>query len=200
MKRVTIETSTARETRLVGEVLGRNARGGQVVALHGELGAGKTTLVQGLAAGMGVQARVTSPTFVLVNDYTAGHDLHLVHVDTYRLGNSISEAVDDAATFGLDSLLDDSDAVVAIEWAERVAPLLPADHLRVSLSVVESSPDGRIICLGASGPQSEALLAALTAHMTANEKPVSGQQASMRCCDSSCVQSSDDSRQGESGR
>lgn len=171
MQSLTIETPTAMDTRLAGEVLGRNARGGQVLALHGDLGAGKTTFVQGLAAGMGVQARVTSPTFVLVNDYDAGRNLHLIHVDTYRLSDSTGEALDDAATFGLEDSLDDPDAVVAIEWAERVAPLLPADRLDVSLSAVEGAPDGRIIRLRAGGPQSEALLAALAEHIAATKKP-----------------------------
>ncbi len=178
MKNLTIETRTARETRLVGEVLGRNAQGGQVLALHGDLGAGKTTFVQGLAAGMGVQVRVTSPTFVLVNDYNAGHKMHLVHVDTYRLGNSTGDVLDDAATFGMDDFLDDPAAVVAIEWAERVAPLLPVDHLSVSLAVVEGSPDGRILCLHAGGPQSESLLMALAEHVAASKKLAPDQQAS----------------------
>lgn len=177
MKSLTLETPTAAETRRLGEMLGRYARGGQVLALHGDLGAGKTTFVQGLAAGLGVQARVTSPTFVLVNDYAAGRTLHLVHVDTYRLGDGNSDVLGEAATFGLDDFLDDPEAVIAIEWAERVAPLLPPDHLDVSLSVVEGSPDERIIGFRAGGPQSETLLAALAEDMAANKKPAPNQQA-----------------------
>ena len=177
MQSLTIETAAAVETRRLGEMLGHYARGGQVLALHGDLGAGKTPFVQGLAAGLGVQARVTSPTFVLVNDYDAGGTLHLVHVDTYRLGNGGGGVLDEAATFGLDDFLDDPEAVIAIEWAERVAPLLPSDHLHVSLAVAEGSPDERIIRFRAGGPQSESLLAALAADLAANNKPAPDQQA-----------------------
>lgn len=166
MKSLTIETYTAVETRMVGEMLGRLAQGGQVLALHGDLGAGKTTFVQGVAAGLGVRARVTSPTFVLVNDYAAGRDLHLVHVDTYRLGDRAGDAVDEAATFGLDDFLDDEAAVVAIEWAERIQSLLPADHLRVAIEPAGSTPDARVIRITASGPQSELLLAVFAAPAT----------------------------------
>ncbi len=105
---------------------------GQVIALCGDLGAGKTTLVQGIAAGMGVHARVTSPTFVLVNEYAAASGRRLVHIDAYRLAEGATLA--DAATLGLADLLDEAGMdgvnVVAVEWADRMATLLPADLLQ----------------------------------------------------------------------
>ena len=173
VKILTIETRTAAETSAVGELLGRLAQGGQVLALSGDLGAGKTTFVQGMAVGLGVLSRVTSPTFVLVNDYAAGRNLHLVHVDTYRLGDRIGDILDEAATFGLDDFLDDAAAVVAIEWAERIEPLLPADSLRVEIDPAADAPDTRVIRLTATGPQSERLLAAVAEHSASLPRPES---------------------------
>lgn len=139
--------------------------GALVIALHGDLGAGKTTFVQGLARGLGVRARVTSPTFVLINEYPAGHGLRLVHLDTYRLGGPAGGTAhgaaadettqDEAEALGLLDLLDDPAAVVAIEWAERIAPLLPADHLLLEFHY-GPAPDTRRLRLVAFGPRSAA--------------------------------------------
>lgn len=124
-------------TRAWGARLGALLRAGDVVALSGELGAGKTTLVQGIVAGLGGGARVTSPTFTLVNEYSvrAGPNagLRVVHVDAYRLGERDAGelAID---TLGLGDLLDDSDTVVLVEWAERLAALLPGDRLEIALA------------------------------------------------------------------
>ena len=118
-----------KSTRAVDDISFSIPRG-SVTGLLGGNGAGKTTFVQGLARGLGVTGRVSSPTFVLVHEYAAGRGLRLVHVDTYRLGVS---AAGEAEAMGLDELLADPGAVVAIEWAERVAGLLPADHLLIEL-------------------------------------------------------------------
>ncbi len=112
---------------------------GLVIALHGDLGAGKTTFVQGLAAGLGVRERVTSPTFILANEYQTPRGWRLVHVDAYRLAE---RGADEAAAFGLEELLDATDTIVAIEWAERVADLLPADCLQIWLQAEEAAPAG----------------------------------------------------------
>lgn len=156
-------------TRAAGERLGRHATAGQVIALHGDLGAGKTTLTQGIADGLGISDRVTSPTFTLVNDYAAGfRKLRLVHIDTYRLGDTPRSALREAGTFGLEEILAVADepigqalgSVVVIEWAERVSSLLPPDHLRVELATPPDAPDTRVLTLVAGGSQSAALLAA----------------------------------------
>jgi len=151
---------SAQETRHLGALLGALLRGGEVLALCGDLGAGKTTLVQGLAAGMGISARVTSPTFILLNQYTSAAGRQLMHIDTYRLADGITLA--DAATFGLEELLAgefDADDVIAIEWADRVEALLPADVLRIEIAAGAGCDlDARTIRMTATGERSCALL------------------------------------------
>jgi tRNA threonylcarbamoyladenosine biosynthesis protein TsaE len=107
-----VETSSEAETSAVGESLGRTLHAGDVVLLYGDLGAGKTAFVRGLARGMGANPEdVSSPTFTLVQEY-AGPALTLFHVDLYRLEPA---EIDD---LGLEDLVS-GDGVVAIEWAER---------------------------------------------------------------------------------
>jgi len=101
------------ETELLGEKFGRAASHGLIIALSGELGAGKTQLVKGLARGLGVTARVHSPTFTLVNEYTGGR-LRLFHLDLYRL-----ESRGQILAAGLEEFLQ-PDGVAVIEWAERL--------------------------------------------------------------------------------
>lgn len=146
-------------TRAAGRALAQAIRPGQVIALRGNLGAGKTTFVQGLAAGLGIRSDVTSPTFILVNEYHTPQHAHLIHVDTYRLGDGDAATVLEAEALGLEEILETPGAVIAVEWAERVAPLLPADHLLVSLE--NSGDEARTIHLAAYGPASAAALRAL---------------------------------------
>ncbi|HEX5398629.1 MAG TPA: tRNA (adenosine(37)-N6)-threonylcarbamoyltransferase complex ATPase subunit type 1 TsaE [Verrucomicrobiae bacterium] len=104
------------ETEALGEKLGRAARSGTVFALSGELGAGKTQFVKGLARGLGVTARVHSPTFTLVNEYGGGR-LRLFHLDLYRL-----ETGEQVLAAGLEEFLQ-PDGVAVIEWAGRIYDL-----------------------------------------------------------------------------
>src|ERR1039458_8141442 len=101
------------ETESLGESFGRAAKRGLVIALSGDLGAGKTQLVKGLARGLGVTARVHSPTFTLVNEY-GGVRLKLFHLDLYRL-----ETAAQILSAGVEEFLS-PDGVAAIEWAERL--------------------------------------------------------------------------------
>jgi len=101
------------DTAALGECWGREARPGWVLGLTGELGAGKTQLVKGLARGLGFPGRVHSPTFVLVNTYAGGR-LPLVHLDLYRI-----ETAEQIAAAGLEEFLRDDSGVAVIEWAER---------------------------------------------------------------------------------
>lgn len=160
---LTLRTDSSATTRSIGAAIGRAISAGQVIALCGDLGVGKTTLVQGIAAGMGVQARVTSPTFILVNEYAAEGRRRLVHIDTYRLAESATLA--DAATFGLADLLFEAGMdgvnVVAIEWADRVETLLPPDILKITITADDDNPDVRTLQLTATGVQSAAVLAQL---------------------------------------
>lgn len=110
--RMQLLTSTEGETTAAGEALGRELKPGEVVLLYGDLGAGKTAFVRGLAAGVGASAEeVSSPTFTIVQEY-AGNAATLYHVDLYRLE---AAEIDD---LGLDDLVA-GDGIVAIEWAER---------------------------------------------------------------------------------
>jgi tRNA threonylcarbamoyladenosine biosynthesis protein TsaE len=124
---VVISQSVA-QTEAAAAGLARSLRGGACVALHGELGAGKTQFVRGLVRGLGGDARrVSSPTFVLLNVYDAGR-LTVYHLDAYRVGGA-----DDFEAIGFSELLTQG-GVVVVEWAERVADLLPADctHVRIA--------------------------------------------------------------------
>jgi tRNA threonylcarbamoyladenosine biosynthesis protein TsaE len=125
--RLELRTGTAEDTRAVGEALAALLRSRDVVILTGELGAGKTTLAQGVARGLRIEDRVTSPTFTLIREYR-GDSLRLVHVDVYRL-DRMQEVVD----LGLDEL-DDGEAVLLVEWGDAVEELLPPERLRVELT------------------------------------------------------------------
>src|SRR5438309_3356143 len=124
------------ETFDLGERLGRELRGGEIILLDGPLGAGKTMLVKGIAAALGIdQEEVTSPSFTLVNPHQGR--LLLYHIDLYRLdeGASAANAVD------LDEILTDQSAVVIIEWGERLGRYpLPAGVWQVSISGDGDSP------------------------------------------------------------
>lgn len=119
-----------RETFDLGEDLGRKLSGGEIILLNGPLGAGKTMLVKGIASAMGIDPEdVTSPSFTLVNPHPGR--LLLYHIDLYRLdeGASAAHAVD------LDEILTDENAVVIIEWAERLGHYpLPEGVWRISIS------------------------------------------------------------------
>lgn len=120
-----METGSEEETSAAGETLARTLRAGDVVLLYGDLGAGKTAFVRGMARGIGANAEdVSSPTFTIVQEYT-GPSATLYHVDLYRLEPA---EIDD---LGLDDLVA-GDGIVAIEWAERW-PGRPDDVIEVRL-------------------------------------------------------------------
>lgn len=150
---LTIDLPDEAATRRAGEALGTVIDAGAAIALIGELGAGKTTLVQAVAAGVGVPAAVpvTSPTFTLINEYRGGR-VALIHADLYRI-----ERDRELDEIGLDELIDAGDAAVLVEWADRFAQRLGADHLRIELS---HAGDGRRLVASATGPRSEELLQA----------------------------------------
>jgi tRNA threonylcarbamoyladenosine biosynthesis protein TsaE len=124
---------SAASTRRLGQRLGRRLRGGDVVLLSGDLGAGKTTLAQGIAAGLAVAGPVGSPTFTLVNEYAGqdadGRPATLVHVDLYRL------AAGGVETLGLDDYIGAADTVAIVEWPQMAPEEMPATTL-----VVEFAP------------------------------------------------------------
>src|SRR5471030_235214 len=122
------------DTESLGEKFGRMAERGLVIALSGDLGAGKTQLVKGLARGLGISARVHSPTFTLVNEYGGGR-LKLFHLDLYRL-----ETPAQILSAGVEEFLS-PDGVSVIEWAERIADcrLRIANCQRVQIEIINGS-------------------------------------------------------------
>ncbi|WP_280242873.1 tRNA (adenosine(37)-N6)-threonylcarbamoyltransferase complex ATPase subunit type 1 TsaE [Nocardia abscessus] len=124
---------TVADTEALGRELATDLRAGDLVVLDGPLGAGKTALTRGIAAGLGVQGRVSSPTFIIARQHRAGQreggpPVSMVHVDAYRLGGDLDE---------LDALDLDTDlhqAVVVVEWGRGVVEHLAERHLRVLLS------------------------------------------------------------------
>jgi tRNA threonylcarbamoyladenosine biosynthesis protein TsaE len=133
---MTLTTHTPEQTQALGEALGHRARAGDVFALYGDLGAGKTCLTQGLARGLGVTSDVLSPTFVLVREHVGR--LLLWHIDTYRLG-SVAEAEDSGLTDYLPG-----DGVTVVEWAEKIEELLPGERWDICLSFID---EGRRIVI-----------------------------------------------------
>jgi tRNA threonylcarbamoyladenosine biosynthesis protein TsaE len=129
---VTLIARDVEATRAVGAILGRAAEPGDVVCLFGELGAGKTQLAKGIAAGLGVSDTVSSPSFVLMAEYEGR--LPLFHIDLYRLADEA-----DALAGGL---IDDRQAagVTVIEWAERLGERLPASRLDLRIDGTGDDP------------------------------------------------------------
>ena len=155
---VTATSDSPGRTRALGAALAPHLQPGDVVLLSGELGAGKTVLVQGIAAGLGVDEPATSPTFALVHEHQ-GVRLRLLHADAWRLA-SPEEAVD----LALAEEVDDGSTALVVEWGELAAAALPGDHLRVVLQPGAGEED-RTLALFLEGPSWEArrdrLLAAL---------------------------------------
>ena len=136
-------TTTPEATAAVGEALGRTLGPSDVVALYGELGAGKTCFVQGLVRGLGVVGHATSPTFVMVNEYRGRLPVH--HVDAYRT-TSLTELMD----LGMLDLLG-GDGVTLVEWADKAEPLLPERAVRVRIEGVGDEP--RLITIVRPAPR-----------------------------------------------
>jgi tRNA threonylcarbamoyladenosine biosynthesis protein TsaE len=155
---VTVVATTAEETRTVGRSIAPLLRAGDVVVVAGELGAGKTTFTQGLAAGLGVTDSVVSPTFTLAREYEGR--LRLVHVDLYRLDRA-QEVLD----LGLEDVADD--AVLVVEWGDVAVAYLTPEHLEVRLAadVGSGADDERTITLTFRGrswmPRADAVAGAV---------------------------------------
>jgi tRNA threonylcarbamoyladenosine biosynthesis protein TsaE len=129
-----IESHSAQQTIELGTNLGKRLRRGDVVALHGSLGAGKTTLVKGIARSLLVQDPVTSPSFTLIAEYEGfleGLPVVLYHVDLYRIGHP--REIED---LGLEEILNGS-GICVIEWAEKASAFLPETAIRVDIGLLD---------------------------------------------------------------
>lgn len=133
-----MHSSSTEETWAIAAALAAETPRDAVLALHGEMGAGKTCFVQGLARALGISRPVTSPTFTMVNEYRAPRPLR--HIDLYRLGGP-----EEVAALGFDDYLE-ADGIVAIEWAERAGDLLPPNVIHVELTPLPN-PDERTILI-----------------------------------------------------
>jgi tRNA threonylcarbamoyladenosine biosynthesis protein TsaE len=144
--RIDLRAETPEDTRNIGRAIAPLLQPRDAVALSGELGAGKTTLVQGIAVGLGVDEPVVSPTFTLVREYRGR--LHLAHVDVYRL-----ERIQDVMDLGLEEI-GEGEAVLVVEWGDAIDVLLPTDRLDVELTTAdpEARSETRRIVVEAGGP------------------------------------------------
>ena len=116
-------TKSAGETKKFGQEFGSKLKGGEVLALVGDLGAGKTTFVQGLARGLGIESRIVSPTFILMRKYG-----HFYHIDLYRLEGDVWPEVQN---LGVEEVWTNPENVAVIEWAEKVEEHLPPNTIWV---------------------------------------------------------------------
>jgi tRNA threonylcarbamoyladenosine biosynthesis protein TsaE len=147
-----ITTHSAEETQALGRSLGESLEIGDICLLSGELGAGKTTLTQGIAWGAGASGYAHSPTFVLVHEYPGR--VKVYHLDLYRIDGGELEAHD----LAIDELL--ADGACVVEWAERAPGVFPPEHVRIELGFGQA-PDDRRITLDPAGERAERLVEAL---------------------------------------
>jgi tRNA threonylcarbamoyladenosine biosynthesis protein TsaE len=140
---IDLTVPNAQDMKALGEAIGSMLEPGDVVSLTGDLGAGKTTLVQGAALGLGVtDQQVLSPTFTLIREYRGKHPVY--HLDVYRL-----ERIQDVIDLGFEEVLD-PDGVTFVEWGDAIEGLLPESYLEVELwTRVED--EGRMVVLSAPG-------------------------------------------------
>jgi len=126
-------TNSSEETQKLAEDFSQKLKGGDFLAFYGDLGSGKTTFIQGLAKGLGVQRRIISPTFIIVRHY--GVNLKsFYHIDLYR-----TESESDLLGLGIDEIIKDKNNIVALEWAEKMGEMLPVKRVDVHCEYLEGN-------------------------------------------------------------
>lgn len=151
-----VTTTSETETRNLGRQLARCLEPGLTIALNAQLGSGKTHLTKAVCGGLGIEeSRVNSPTFVLMQIYSDGQ-MPVAHFDTYRLAD-----VDEFLAIGGEEYLFDSETICFVEWAERIQDVLPADHLRVTIS--QTGATERTFQFEGTGPKSDGVVEKLAA-------------------------------------
>jgi len=169
---VQLHSGSPEQSRRLAAALARNLRPGDLVALEGELGAGKTCFVRGMAEGLGLDpAQVSSPTFVIAHEYeppkASEGAAALIHIDAYRL-----QGGDELEAIGWSEIMERGDAIIALEWPARVADVLPRERIDVRLE--HAGDDARAITITAAP--------ALTDRLTNLEAPRSASAFTCRTC------------------
>lgn len=127
-------TKSSAETKRLAENFAKKLKGGEIIALFGDLGSGKTTFTQGLAKGLGIKEKVTSPTFVILNLHKAKKGLELAHFDLYRLNNEV-----DLEGIGAADYLGKKNIISVIEWSERAKKLLPKKTIWIKFKHIDQN-------------------------------------------------------------
>lgn len=135
-----ILTKSAEETQKFGQELANNLKGGETLALVGDLGSGKTTFVQGVARGLGIKGKITSPTFIILRQYDIsglGYRISdFFHADLYRLESDVGKEL---AKIGLTDLWGRQENVVVVEWADKAREVIPKSAMWISLERIDDT-------------------------------------------------------------
>lgn len=139
MTNKTFITYSSKETQKLGENLAKQIKGKAIIALYGDLGGGKTTFIQGFARGLGIKARIISPTFIIIRSYKLKKN-NFFHIDLYRI-----QSKDDIKGLGIEELLNSKKDIIVIEWAEKLGEFLP--EKRIDIFFEDKGEDKRKIFL-----------------------------------------------------
>jgi len=129
-----IISNSEKQTFKIANEFAKKLSGGEVLCLLGDLGAGKTAFIKGLASGLGVKNIITSPTFVLMKVYEGKNKIILSHIDAYRLDSGA-----ELQYIGADEYLNDSNCITAIEWADRVKDIWPKNKILIKFKILEGN-------------------------------------------------------------
>lgn len=138
------------EMRLFGGRLGALLKGGEVLSLSGDVGAGKTTLTKAIAKGMGIEETISSPSYVISSIYESSSGLRLAHYDFYRLDEA------GILEYDLEEVMANDQTITILEWADIVAGILPSDHIHIRIEPV--GEDARRLVVSAGGVKSKAIV------------------------------------------
>lgn len=136
-----------KDTQNIGYYIGQRVKAGDIILLYGDLGSGKTVLTRGIAKGAGVESRVTSPTFIIMNQYPG--NCPIFHFDLYRLSDS-----EELYDLDFEDYLY-GDGIAIVEWPEKMAELLPKEYLKVTINKLEDDDNKRIIKISSYGEKYE---------------------------------------------
>lgn len=133
MNKNTHITNSFEETKSLGRKIAKDLKKGDFLAFYGDLGSGKTTFTQGLAEGLGIKRRITSPTFIIVRKYNL-LESNFYHIDLYR-----TQTKEDILGLGIDSLIKDKENIIALEWAEKISDFLPEKRIEINFNYLDEN-------------------------------------------------------------